>query len=230
MSGARFAYRFGDVALPELALYRFVLDRLGRKGFVPVLRPVLVREPAMYGTGFLPTDDVQSLRRERRPVPDRNVRGERSPRSTWTSSSPGSHCRCAMRRTPRASGARPGRPARTRAACSASTSSTRSRCSRSSGPSTPGRHEFLLAIEEEIVAELGVPYRVVNVAVGDLGASASKKYDIEAWMPSQQRYREITSSSNTTDFQARRLDVRFRRGEGSTSSTHSTGPRPPHAA
>ena len=61
---------------------------------------------------------------------------------------------------------------------------------------------------------LGIPYRVVNVAAGDLGASASKKYDIEAWMPSQQRYREITSTSNTTDFQARRLEVRYRRESG----------------
>jgi seryl-tRNA synthetase len=75
-------------------------------------------------------------------------------------------------------------------------------------------HEFLLSIEEEIVAELGFPYRVVNVAAGDLGASASKKYDIEAWMPSQQRYREITSTSNTTDFQARRLEARYRGAEG----------------
>jgi seryl-tRNA synthetase len=78
----------------------------------------------------------------------------------------------------------------------------------------PGRsgdeHDRLLAIEEELVQALGVPYRVVNVAAGDLGASASKKYDIEAWFPSQQRYREITSTSNTTDFQARRLGIRYR--------------------
>jgi seryl-tRNA synthetase len=75
-------------------------------------------------------------------------------------------------------------------------------------------HERLLAIEEELVQGLGIPYRIVNVAAGDLGAAAVKKYDIEAWFPSQQRYREITSTSNTTDFQARRLDVRFRGGRG----------------
>jgi seryl-tRNA synthetase len=72
-------------------------------------------------------------------------------------------------------------------------------------------HERLLAIEEELLGGLGVPYRVVNVAAGDLGASAVKKYDIEGWFPGQQRYRELTSTSNTTDYQARRLDIRTRR-------------------
>jgi seryl-tRNA synthetase len=72
-------------------------------------------------------------------------------------------------------------------------------------------HERLLAIEEELVQELELPYRVQNIAAGDLGASAAKKYDIEAWFPGQARYREITSTSNTTDYQARRLDIRFRK-------------------
>jgi seryl-tRNA synthetase len=75
-------------------------------------------------------------------------------------------------------------------------------------------HENLLAIEEELVQELEIPYRVVNIAAGDLGASAAKKYDIEAWFPGQERYREITSTSNTTDFQARRLEARYRGAEG----------------
>ena len=74
-------------------------------------------------------------------------------------------------------------------------------------------HDRILAIEEELVQALGLPYRVVNVAAGDLGAPAAKKYDIEAWFPSQQRYREITSTSNTTDFQARRLGIRYRADE-----------------
>jgi seryl-tRNA synthetase len=80
--------------------------------------------------------------------------------------------------------------------------------------SSPAEHERLLAVEEALVAELGLPYRVVNIAAGDLGASASKKYDIEAWFPGQGRYREITSTSNTTDYQSRRLDVRFRSEQG----------------
>ncbi len=74
-------------------------------------------------------------------------------------------------------------------------------------------HERILAIEEEILGELGLPYRVVNIAVGDLGSSAAKKYDCEAWVPSQGRYRELTSCSNTTDYQARRLNIRVRAGE-----------------
>ncbi len=81
-------------------------------------------------------------------------------------------------------------------------------------------HERILAIEEELVGQLGLPYRVVNIAAGDLGAAATKKYDIEAWFPAQGRYREITSCSNTTDFQARRLDVRFRT-EGGTQFVHT---------
>jgi seryl-tRNA synthetase len=75
-------------------------------------------------------------------------------------------------------------------------------------------HELLLANEEEILGALGIPYRVVNIAVTDLGSSAVKKYDCEAWLPGQQRYRELTSTSNTTDFQARRLDIRYRPAGG----------------
>jgi hypothetical protein len=89
-------------------------------------------------------------------------------------------------------------------------------------PATSGdEHERLLAIEEEILQELEIPYRVVNVAAGDLGASAAKKYDCEAWIPGQGRYRELTSFSNTTDYQARRLRARFR-------SEPKGSPRPVH--
>jgi seryl-tRNA synthetase len=81
-------------------------------------------------------------------------------------------------------------------------------------------HERMLALEEEFVQKLGLPYRVVNVAAGDLGAPAAKKYDIEAWFPSQERYREITSCSNTTDFQSRRLGIRAR-AEGGIEPVHT---------
>ena len=80
-------------------------------------------------------------------------------------------------------------------------------------------HERLLAIEEEILGLLELPYRVVNIAVDDLGASAAKKYDLEAWLPGQERYRELTSCSNTTDFQARRLEIRYR-PEGGEGARH----------
>ncbi|MCI0425892.1 MAG: serine--tRNA ligase, partial [Actinobacteria bacterium] len=85
---------------------------------------------------------------------------------------------------------------------------------------SPDEHDRLLAVEEDLVQELDIPYRVVNVAVGDLGASAAKKYDIEAWFPGEGAYREITSCSNTTDYQARRLRVRIR-GVGSNVIAHT---------
>jgi seryl-tRNA synthetase len=86
---------------------------------------------------------------------------------------------------------------------------------------SPEHHEEILAIEEDLVSGLGIAYRVVVTAAGDLGPSAAKKYDVEAWIPSQQRYREITSCSNTTDYQARRLNVRFRDEDGSLRFVHT---------
>ena len=213
VSGARFAYRVGEVALLELALYRFALDRLVGKGFIPVLPPVLVREEAMYGTGFLPTDEVNIYKIERDEL---YLTGTSEVAlASFHMGESSTSCLAATPATRRTSGASRARRARTRAACSACTSSTRSRCSSSAEPgASSDEHERLLALEEELVQELGLPYRVVNVAAGDLGASAAKKYDIEAWFPGQQRYREITSTSNTTDYQARRLGIRFRaRGE-----------------
>jgi seryl-tRNA synthetase len=82
-------------------------------------------------------------------------------------------------------------------------------------------HEFLLSCEEDLVQALGLPYRVVNVCTGDLGDSAAKKYDIEAWLPGQGAFRELTSCSNTTDFQARRLRIRFRDQEGAVHLVHT---------
>ena len=135
----------------------------------------------------------------------------RWPRCTPARCSTPNGCRCATPASRPAFGARRARRARTRAASSACTSSTRSSCSRSWSPSSRlDEHERLLAIEEGILRELGIPYRVVDIAVDDLGASAARKYDCEAWLPGQERYRELTSCSNTTDFQARRLDVRWR--------------------
>ena len=132
-------------------------------------------------------------------------------------------CRSATPGTRRASGARRARPARTRAACSASTSSTRSSCSSSASRRTrPTSTTACSRSRRRSSRALGFPYRVVNVAAGDLGASAAKKYDIEAWFPHQQRYREITSTSNTTDFQARRLGIRYRaRAEGHRVRPHA---------
>jgi seryl-tRNA synthetase len=86
---------------------------------------------------------------------------------------------------------------------------------------SPEEHDYLLSREEALVQALEIPYRVVNVAAGDLGASAAKKYDIEAWFPGQERYREITSTSNTTDYQSRRLKVRFKDADGRNRLVHT---------
>ncbi len=221
VAGSRFVYRMGDTALLELALYRFALDRLAAKGFVPVLPPVLVREEALYGTGFLPTDEVNIYRVER---DDLYLVG------TSEVSLAALHM-----------GEILGGDALPLHYAGFSTCFRRE--AGAAGKDTRGmfrvhqfdkvemfvfcvpersgdEHELLLSIEEELVRELELPYRVVNVAAGDLGASATKKYDIEAWFPGQERYREITSTSNTTDYQARRLDVRYR-GEHGPEHLHT---------
>jgi seryl-tRNA synthetase len=212
LSGSRFAYRIGDVAQAEMALYRFVLDRLAGRGFLPVLPPVLVGERAMYGTGFLPTEESNLYHLEK---DDLYLTG------TSEVALAGIHAdeRLDESELP---------------ATYVAFSTNFRREAGAAGKDTKGMfrvhqfdkvemyvyclpeqsadfHERLLGYEEEIVRALGLPYRVMNISVGDLGAPAAKKYDIEAWFPAQRRYREITSCSNTTDYQARRLNVRFRR-------------------
>ena len=211
VSGSRFAYLKGDMVLLELALVRWVLDVLLGHGFEPVIPPVLVREQALFGTGMLPDTEQQIYRAGRRPaLPGRDERGAARV--------------AARRRDPR----RRGLPLRY-----AGSSQCFRREAGAAGRDTRGifrvhqfgkvemfsfvepdaavdEHERLLAIQEEILQALEVPYRVVNIGADDLGASAAKKYDLEAWIPSQERYREVTSTSNTTDFQSRRLDIRYR--------------------
>jgi len=221
LSGARFAYRIGDVALAEMALYRFVLDNLVGKGFLPVLPPILVLEHAMYGTGMLPTEESNLYRLEK---DDLYLTG------TSEVALAGIHTdeRLNEDQLP---------------ALYAGFTTNFRREAGAAGKDTRGMfrvhqfdkvemfvyclpeqsqefHERLLAYEEEIVQALGLPYRVMNIAVGDLGAPAAKKYDIEAWFPTQGRYREITSCSNTTDYQARRLNIRFRR-DGNLEFVHT---------
>jgi seryl-tRNA synthetase len=221
LSGSRFAYRMGAAALLELAVYRFALDRLVAKGFVPVLPPVLVREQAMYGTGFLPTDEVNIYRVERDDlyltgtsevalagIHMSEIRDESELPLRYAGFS------TCFRREAGAAGKD------TRGMFRVHQFDKVEMFVFCKPESSPDEHERLLDIEEELVQELGIPYRVVNVAAGDLGASATKKYDIEAWFPGQQRYREITSTSNTTDFQSRRLEIRYR-GESGLDYVHT---------
>jgi seryl-tRNA synthetase len=211
LSGSRFGYIVGDTALLALALYRFALDTAVKHGHTPMLPPVLVREEAMYGTGFFPTErsNIYALEAD-----------ELYLTGTSEVALAGLHMGEILDELPLRYGA---------------FSTNFRREAGAAGKDTRGmfrvhqfnkvelfvfcdpaasaeEHERLLSIEEEILGALQLPYRVVNVAAGDLGAPAAKKYDIEGWFPFQERYRELTSASNTTDFQARRLGIRHRAG------------------
>ncbi|HEX3392874.1 MAG TPA: serine--tRNA ligase [Solirubrobacteraceae bacterium] len=212
LSGSRFAYLKGDLVLVELALVRFVLEKLRAHGFEPVVPPVLVRERALYGTGFLPDTEQQIYRLADDDLylvgtsevalaslhDDEILPAERLP-LRYAGFSP------CFRREAGAAGKD------TRGIFRVHQFDKVEMFSFVEPDRSTEEHERILAIEEEILAELELPYRVVNIAVGDLGNSASKKYDCEAWLPSQGRYRELTSCSNTTDYQARRLNIRVRR-------------------
>jgi seryl-tRNA synthetase len=222
LSGSRFAYLRGDVALLELGLVRWATEKLLGHGFEPVLPPVLVREEALYGTGFLPDTEQQIYH-----LPEDELYLVGTSEVALASLHAGEIVDAAEL------------PLRY-----AGFSSCFRREAGAAGKDTRGifrvhqfdklemfcfvepsssvdEHERLLAIEEEILTDLELPYRVVNIAVDDLGASAAKKYDCEAWMPGQGRYREVTSTSNTTDFQARRLDIRARPAGGKPEIVHT---------
>jgi seryl-tRNA synthetase len=214
LSGSRFAYRIGDVALAEMALYRFTIDLLAGKGFLPVLGPVLAGERAMYGTGYLPTEESNLYHLERDNLyltgtSEVALAGIHSGERLEEDQLPARYVAFStnFRREAGAAGKD------TRGMFRVHQFDKVEMFVYCLPEDSRDYHERLLSYEEEIVQSLGLPYRVMNIAAGDLGAPAAKKYDIEAWFPVQQRYREITSCSNTTDYQARRLNVRFRRGD-----------------
>ncbi len=208
VSGSRFAYIKGDLVLLELALVRFALDLVRGEGHEPVVPPVLVREEALVGTGFLPgdRDQIYEVPKDElflvgtSEVPlaalhaDEILAAEQLP-IRYAGFSP------CFRREAGAGGRD------TRGIFRVHQFDKVEMFSFVEPSESAAEHERLLAIEERILAELEIPYRVVNVAAGDLGAPAAKKYDCEAWIPSQGRYRELTSCSNTTDYQARRLGL-----------------------
>jgi len=222
LSGSRFAYLRGDLVMLEFALVRYALTKLRGQGFEPVIPPVLVRERALYGTGFLPDTEQQIYHL---PEDDLYLVG------TSEVALASLHDDEIL--------AQADLPLRY-----AGFSSCFRREAGAAGKDTrgifrvhqfdkvemfafvepdegPAEHERLLAIEESILTELEIPYRVVAIAVDDLGASAAKKYDCEAWLPGQGRYRELTSTSNTTDYQARRLGIRYRPGDGRPELVHT---------
>ena len=211
ISGSRFAFLKGEAALLELGLIRYAMDRLTAEGFTPVVPPVLVREEAMFGTGFFPTDRDQVYAIERDELflvgtsevalaalhLDEILDLEKLPIRYAGFSS-------CFRREAGTYGKD------TRGIFRMHQFDKVEMFSFCHPERSWEEHDYMLSVEEEILQELELPYRVVNVAAGDLGASAAKKYDIEVWVPSQGTFREITSCSNTTDYQARRLRARFR--------------------
>ena len=221
ISGSRFSYIFGDLVKIEFSLVSWALNKLSEKGFTPTVPPVLVRENALYGTGFFPDDAEQVYE-----IPNDElflVGTSEVPLAALHSNEIVNIDDLPIRY--------------------AGFSTCFRREAGTYGKDTSGifrvhqfdkvemfsfcnpensldEHEFILSVEEELLQELEIPYRVVDVCAGDLGASASKKYDIEAWIPSQNTYREVTSCSNTTDFQARRLNIRTKDND-STKTIHT---------
>jgi seryl-tRNA synthetase len=222
VAGSRFVYLKGPLVRLEFALVQWVLELLEGRGFTPVVPPVLVREQALFGTGMLPDTEQQIYS-----VPEDELY------LAGTSEVPLASLHAGEILAP---GELPRRYA--------GFSTCFRREAGAAGKDTQGifrvhqfdkvemfsfvepeqsvdEHERMLAIEEEILRALEIPYRVVNIAAHDLGNSAAKKYDLEAWLPGQGRYRELTSCSNTTAYQARRLEIRHRPAEGAP-------PRPVH--
>jgi seryl-tRNA synthetase len=215
VSGSRFGYLKGKGAMLEFSLVRWAMDHLVAAGFTPMVPPVLVREDALVGTGFFPEarEQVYEIPRDElflvgtAEVPlaayhtDEILPGDELPIRYAGFST------CFRREA--------GTYGKDTAGIFRVHQFDKVEMFVFTSPDdSPTEHDRLLAIEEELVGELEIPYRVVNIAAGELGASAVKKYDIEAWFPGEQNYREITSCSNTTDFQARRLRVRMRTESG----------------
>jgi len=221
-SGSRFVYLEGQFVYLQFALMRYAIDTLVAHGFMPVIPPVLVRPEAMFGTGFLPGDEAQIyFTRDDElclvgtaEVPLASLHLDEILDEADLPLRYVGYSTC-FRREAGAAGKD------TRGIFRVHQFDKVEMFSFTRPEDSWEEHEMLVGIEEEIVGGLELPYRVVNIAAGDLGGSAAKKYDIEAWLPGQQRYRELTSCSNCTDYQARRLQARVRREDGKIETLHT---------
>ncbi len=215
VSGSRFGYVKGKGAMLEFSLVRWAMDHLVQAGFTPMLPPVLVREEALEGTGFFPEarEQVYEVPKDElflvgtSEVPLAAYHGDEILDSSDLPARYAGFSTCFRREA--------GTYGKDTAGIFRVHQFDKVEMFVFTTPEASAEeHDRLLGVEEALVQELELPYRVVNVAAGDLGASAAKKYDIEAWFPSEGTYREITSCSNTTDYQARRLKVRMKTDEG----------------
>ncbi len=215
VSGARFAYLMGGLVRVQLAVVTFVLDRLEKAGFTPVIPPVLVRESAMIGTGFFPTDRASIYETAAddlflvgtSEVPLAGLHQEEIVDADALPLRYAGMSSC-FRREAGAAGKD------TRGIFRVHQFDKVEMFSFTTPEASRDEHQLILGMEEGILQALEIPYQVVDIPIGDLGASAARKFDCEAWMPGQQRYREVTSCSNCTDYQARRLKARFRGADG----------------
>ena len=222
ISGSRFGLKKGNLAVLEMSLMRWAIDNLSGHGFTPVMPPVLVRDHALFGTGFFPADreQVYSVREDDLYLVGTSEVPLAAMHADEIFDQDGLPLRYVGFSTCfRVEAGTYGKD--TRGLFRVHQFDKAEMFSFVHPASSVEEHNFLLAREEELVQALEIPYRVVNVAAGDLGSSAAKKYDIEAWFPGQGRYREITSTSNTTDFQARRLKIRFRDDGGDNEFVHT---------
>jgi seryl-tRNA synthetase len=222
VSGSRFGYLKGKGAMLELSLVRWTMDNLVEAGFTPMIPPVLVREHALEGTGFFPEarEQVYEIPKDElylagtSEVPLAAYHGDEIFEADTLPMRYAGFSTCFRREA--------GTYGKDTAGIFRVHQFDKVEMFVFTTPDeSKEEHERLLAVEESLVQQLDVPYRVVNVAAGDLGASAAKKYDIEAWFPGEQAFREITSCSNTTDFQARRLRIRYRGEDGNNVVAHT---------
>ena len=221
-SGSRFVYLLGDLVFVQFALMRNAMDILVERGFTPSIPPVLVREETMFASAFLPTDEVNIYRTDADQLylvgtSEVSLAALHMEEILDEGSLPlryAGYSTC-FRREAGSYGKDLGGMFRVHQFDKVEMFSF------ATPESSWDEHEFLVSIEEEIIGGLGIPYRIVNIAAGDLGGAAAKKYDLEAWLPGQGRYRELTSCSNYTDYGARRAQTRVRRPDGSVETLHT---------
>jgi seryl-tRNA synthetase len=223
VAGSKFYFLRGDAVLLEFALIRYALDILMRHGYEPTTTPDLARDEMLTGTGFIPRGDetqiysveetdlsmiataeitlAGSLADEILPAADLPLRYAGVSHCFRTEA--GSHGRAS------------------RGLYRVHQFTKVEMFAFATPEQSESLHEEMVGVEEEIFSGLEIPFRVVDICTGDLGGAAYRKYDLEAWMPGRGEFGEITSTSNTTDYQARRLKIRYREGEGRPQLAHT---------
>jgi len=223
VSGSRFGYIKGQLALLEFALINLVMDTVRKEGFVPVIPPVILKEEMARGTGyfeagdrneayFLPDDNMYLAGTSEQPLVAMHADEILNEKDLPLRYVGFSTC---FRREAGSYGKD------TKGILRVHQFDKLEMVIFSTPEDSKKEHELILSIEEKLMKALGLPYQVIDICTGDLGRPAAKKYDIEAWMPSENRYRETHSTSNCTDFQARRLNIRYRDKSGKVNFAHT---------